>query len=122
MIDYLIEDLIRKGEITQEDFDKLVEKHASNPDNPKNKLAEVKSHVETVEAEGKVTNEHVVNLDDRTVGMQEIDFYTLDQTFIINDRTEGMQDIDQFTLDLVFVLQAKIDELEQRIITLEGGI
>lgn len=77
-------------------------------------------YAKTFDLEQKVDDNNTV-LDERTQGMQEIDGFTLDKTFQLDDRTEGMKEIDDFTLNLVFELMAKIDMLEQRIVTLEGG-
>lgn len=60
-------------------------------------------------------------LDDRTKGMQDIDTFTLDKTFLIDGRTEGMKEIDDFTLDMVFGLMARIEVLEEEVKTLKGG-
>lgn len=59
-------------------------------------------------------------LDTRTVGMQEIDAFTLDKSMTLETRAEGMQEIDDFTLLLVNQMQTTIAELQQRITTLEG--
>lgn len=69
-----------------------------------------------------VTKQELTNLNDRTSGMQFIDDFTLEKTATLEDKTVGMQDVDDFTLNLVMTMQAKIDELEARIQTLEGGI
>lgn len=58
--------------------------------------------------------EQISILDERTIGMQDIDFFTLQQTTNLDERTQGMQDIDQFTLDQVIQMQGDIG-------TLKGG-
>lgn len=67
-------------------------------------------------------------LDDRTLGMQDIDDYTLGMTLTLEDRTQGMKDIDDYTLDLCFqqqelieALQTQIAAMEARLQALEGG-
>lgn len=106
-LDYLLEHYRNQLGVSKEEEELLIE--------------ELKKTNPVTQLETKLGGE-IGLVDERTIGMQEIDAYTLDQTFLINDRTEGMQEIDQFTLDMVFVLEAKIQELEQRIATLEGGI
>lgn len=68
-----------------------------------------------------VLKDELTALDERTLGMQEIDFYTLDKLNLTDERTEGMQDIDTYTLDLVFQQQAEIDNLKAEIQLLKGG-
>lgn len=63
----------------------------------------------------------ILTVDERTVGMQEIDQFTLETLTVADERTLGMQEIDQFTLDLVFDMQTKIDELQAEITALKGG-
>jgi hypothetical protein len=67
-------------------------------------------------------NNGLESLDQRTLGMQEIDYYTLDQATRLDERTEGMQQIDDYSLTLIFELMARIETLEQKVQTLEGGI
>lgn len=67
-------------------------------------------------------------LDDRTIGMQSIDDYTLNMTVSLEDRSQGMQDIDDYALSLIFEQSAlieshrvEIEALKARILILEGG-
>jgi hypothetical protein len=108
MMDEILNYLIANGHITQEAFDEAVAaKQKELADNPPPFVADVQAKAS--------------ELDDRTLGMQSIDFFTLDQTTQLDDRTVGMQEIDSYSLDLIFEMKAKIEELENRIITLEGG-
>lgn len=73
-------------------------------------------------------NELTSVLDNRTVGMQAIDEFTLGTTSSLDERTQGMQTIDDFSLELISqqaalieTQAAKLLELENRILTLEGG-
>ncbi|MBW5447437.1 hypothetical protein GE107_15370 [Cohnella sp. CFH 77786] len=75
-------------------------------------------------------------LDVRTLGMQDVQDFTLQQITTIEERTQGMKGIDDYTLELVLVLQetvnsqvatieqqaAAIADLTARITTLEGGV
>jgi hypothetical protein len=54
----------------------------------------------------------------RTEGMQEIDFYTLDQVGTLDSRSQDAQDVDDYALSLIFELQTKVAELEAK---LNGG-
>jgi hypothetical protein len=65
--------------------------------------------------------ENINTLVEKTDGMQEIDFFTLDQTSTLDEKTIGMQQIDDYTLKMVMEMQTTIDGLNQRISTLEGG-
>jgi hypothetical protein len=104
-LDYIIESL-RPPEITKEKEEKdLEERRAKNP---------------VAILEKRIDGEILI-LDERAKGMQEIDEFTLNQTFLIDDRTEGMKEIDEFTLGIVFELMARIEVLEQEVKTLKGG-
>jgi hypothetical protein len=76
----------------------------------------------TVDDKINLLTEQSTSLDERTVGMQEIDFYTLDQVNVNNDRAIGMQDIDDYSLSLIMDLQTQLDELKARVQVLEGGV
>jgi hypothetical protein len=104
-LDYMIESL-RPPEVSKEREEKdLEERRAKNP---------------VVILETRIDGEILI-LDERAKGMQEIDEFTLNQTFLIDDRTEGMKEIDEFTLGIVFELLARIEVLEQEIQNLKGG-
>jgi hypothetical protein len=105
-VEVLLEHYRKQLGITEEQEQQLIEEYRAG--NPVSIL------------EQKLVPE-INNLDQRTQGMQEIDFFTLDQTNRIDERTEGMQDIDQFTLDFVFELLARVEQLEQKVAQLEGG-
>lgn len=105
-LELMLEIYRTKAGISKEEEERLIEEHrAKNP---------------VVLLEKKVDS-GIEGLNERTEGMQEIDFYTLDQTGRLDERTEGMQGIDDYTLQLVFDLTTRIDALEERIKTLEGA-
>lgn len=60
-------------------------------------------------------------LEERAIGMQEVDDFTLMMTSSTEERTTGMQEIDDYTLMLVMELMTEIDTLKERITILEGG-
>jgi hypothetical protein len=93
------------GKTKEEEEKEIEEQRAKNP-------------VVLLEKEVKA---EIVILDERAKGMQEIDAFTLNQTFLIDDRTEGMKEIDDFTLGIVFELMARIEVLEEEVRTLKGG-
>lgn len=99
-IEQVIEKLVADGTVSQAELDA--------------KVAEYKDR--------SPIRQDIANLDDRTIGMQGIDDYTLERTSVLDEKTVGMQDVDDFTLALVFELQAKVAELEEKIATLQGGI
>jgi hypothetical protein len=61
-------------------------------------------------------------LDERTVGMQAIDDFTLQAQANIDDRTIGMQEIDDFTLQLLNDQAAIIAQLQADVAQLKGGV
>jgi hypothetical protein len=61
-------------------------------------------------------------LDERTLGMQAIDDFTLQAQATIDDRTKGMQEIDDFTLQLVNDQATIIAQLQADVATLKGGV
>jgi hypothetical protein len=105
-VESILEDYRIKAGISKEEHDRNVEEQRA------------KSPVVLLEKEVKA---EIVILDERAKGMQEIDEFTLNHTFLIDDRTEGMKEIDEFTLGIVFELLARVDALEQEIQTLKGG-
>jgi hypothetical protein len=105
-MDYVLDHYRQQAGISEEQMEKDLEKgRAKNP-------------VVLLEKEVKA---EIVILDERAKGMQEIDQFTLTQTFLIDDRTEGMKEIDEFTLGIVFELLARVEMLEEEIQTLKGG-
>jgi hypothetical protein len=105
-VEELLEHYRKQLGITEEQEQKLIEENRAK--NPVSLL------------ERRLDGEILI-LDERAKGMQEIDEFTLNQTFLINDRTEGMKEIDEFTLGIVFELLARVDVLEEEIQTLKGG-
>jgi hypothetical protein len=105
-VEVLLEHFRKQLGITEEQEQQLIEEHRDK--NPVSLL------------ERRLDGEILI-LDERAKGMQEIDEFTLNQTFLIDDRTEGMKEIDEFTLGIVFELLARVDLLEQEIQTLKGG-
>jgi hypothetical protein len=105
-LDYFLEHYRKQAGISEEQMERdLEERRAKNP-------------VVLLEKEVKA---EILILDERAKGMQEIDEFTLNQTYLIDDRTEGMKEIDEFTLGIVFELMARIEVLEQEVQTLKGG-
>jgi hypothetical protein len=105
-VEVLLEHYRKQLGITEEQEQQFIEEHKAK--NPVSLL------------ERRLDGEILI-LDERAKGMQEIDEFTLNQTFLIDDRTEGMKEIDEFTLGIVFELLARVDVLEQEIQNLKGG-
>lgn len=108
--EYLKRDLNVSDEEYQQMVQSEIEKEKANP----NSITNANKNIVFLKDE---TSE----LDSRTTGMQFIDDFTLGKTENLEEKSEGLQAIDDFTLSLVTELQTKIDTLEQRILTLEGG-
>lgn len=96
------------------------------PQPPRPKSAE--ELIQEQQNEINILSDSVDTINVRTQGMQDIDDFTLQQVMTADERTLGLQDIDDYSLGLIFDMQALIDaqaqkitELENRIITLEGG-
>jgi hypothetical protein len=105
-VEALLEHYRKQLGITEEQEQQFIEEHRS-----KNPVSLLERRLEG----------EILILDERAKGMQEIDEFTLNQTFLIDDRTEGMKEIDEFTLGIVFELMARIEVLEQEVQTLKGG-
>jgi hypothetical protein len=75
----------------------------------------IEDKVKQVETTAEVLNE-------RTLGMQAIDDFTLQSQVTIDDRTLGMQEIDDFTLQLVNDQAAIIAQLQADVAQLKGGV
>lgn len=80
----------------------------------KREVAETPSPLSTVKQDVTLLNE-------KADGFQNIDMFTLEKTVTLEEKTQGMQNIDDFTLSMVMQMQARIDELEARVQTLEGA-
>lgn len=68
-----------------------------------------------------VQTDRVEALEETTAIMQDVDDFTLQVTQAIDTRTADMQGVDDFAMQQLFYLEQRINELEQRIQTLEGG-
>ena len=91
----LIQEFIDKGLVTEEELNQKIE--------------EMK------------TKSSLIPLQERVEVMQNVDDFTLQNTMTIDSRTAGLQEVDDFTLQQLMLLQQRIDDLELRVTTLEGG-